>query len=84
LIILRGDTDLLALSLAQRQSLSLMSLQLDETAYAVNLMPKGFGDELFPWILLPVILGEGALAIWLLVVGVNSTKWNAVAAARTT
>ena len=46
----------------------------------VNFMPKGFGDDLFPWILLPVILGEGALALWLLIVGVNPTRWNAITA----
>jgi Domain of unknown function (DUF4386) len=48
----------------------------------VNFMPKGFGDELFPWILLPVLIGEGALALWLLIVGLDSTKWDAIAARR--
>jgi hypothetical protein len=47
----------------------------------VSLMPKGFGNDLFPWILLPVLLAEGALAFWLLIVGLNSTKWNAIAEA---
>jgi Domain of unknown function (DUF4386) len=48
----------------------------------VSFMPQGFGDFLFPWILLPVILGEGALALWLLFVGVDSSKWNEIAEAR--
>ncbi len=48
----------------------------------VDFMPRGFGGSLFPWILLPVILGEGALALWLLIVGVNSSKWTDIAAAR--
>jgi hypothetical protein len=46
----------------------------------VTFMPKGFGDDLFPWILLPVMLGEGALALWLLIVGLNPRKWDEVAA----
>jgi hypothetical protein len=48
----------------------------------VNFMPPGFGEYLFPWILLPVILGEGALALWLLIIGINPTKWNEIAAAQ--
>ena len=46
----------------------------------VAFMPKGFGDDLFPWIFLPIIVGEGALALWLLIVGVDLEKWNAIAA----
>jgi|SRR5450631_606979 hypothetical protein len=48
----------------------------------VAFMPKGFGDDLFPWILLPCLLAEGALALWLLIVGVNSSRWNEIAEAR--
>ena len=33
-----------------------------------------------PAILAPCLLGEGALALWMLIVGVNETKWRAVAA----
>jgi hypothetical protein len=33
-----------------------------------------------PVILLPCLVGEGALALWLLVVGVNEAKWREVAA----
>jgi hypothetical protein len=46
----------------------------------VNFMPKGFGDNLFPWILLPCLLAEGTLAFWLLIVGVDSSAWQALAA----
>jgi hypothetical protein len=34
---------------------------------------------LSPAILLPCLLGEGALALWLLIVGVNEAKWRASA-----
>jgi hypothetical protein len=34
---------------------------------------------LSPYILYPCVIGEGALALWLLIVGVNETKWLAVA-----
>jgi hypothetical protein len=47
----------------------------------VDFMPKGFADWLFPWILLPCALSEAALALWLLVMGVNATKWGQVDAA---
>jgi hypothetical protein len=47
----------------------------------VNFMPPGFGDGLFPWILMPCLLAEGSLSLWLLIVGVNSSKWNEFAKA---
>jgi hypothetical protein len=31
---------------------------------------------LSPFLLLPCLVGEGALALWLLIVGVNETKWR--------
>jgi hypothetical protein len=34
---------------------------------------------LSPVILLPCLIGEGALALWLLIVGVNEAKWRAAA-----
>jgi hypothetical protein len=34
-----------------------------------------------PYLLYPCLVGEGALALWLLIVGVNETKWRAVAGA---
>ena len=45
----------------------------------VVLMPKGFADYLFPWTFLPILVGEGTLALWLLIVGVNAAKWDAIA-----
>ncbi len=62
-------------------------LALAGTCYLVNtfvvLMPKGFADYLFPWIFLPILVGEGTLALWLLIAGVNSAKWDAIAGAQT-
>lgn len=29
-----------------------------------------------PWLLLPGLVGEGALTFWLLAIGLNETKWN--------
>jgi hypothetical protein len=49
----------------------------------VVLMPPGFGDYLFPWIFVPIVIGEGALALWLLIAGVNSAKWDAIACSQT-
>ncbi len=48
----------------------------------VDFMPKGYGDSLFPWILMPSLVGESILALWLLLIGVDSSKWNEIAAAR--
>ena len=45
-------------------------------SYAYFLAP---GLTIFPYILYPSLIGEGALCLWLLVVGVNETKWRAVA-----
>ena len=43
----------------------------------VNFMPAGFGEGLFPWVLMPSLLAETSLALWLLIVGVNAAKWSA-------
>ena len=32
--------------------------------------------SLGPWLLLPGFIGEGALALWLLIVGLNETGWK--------
>ncbi|MFT3727426.1 MAG: DUF4386 domain-containing protein [Terricaulis sp.] len=37
--------------------------------------------DFFPWILLPGLLGEGGLTLWLLIFGINAEKWQARAAA---
>ena len=34
--------------------------------------------DLYPWILLPGFLGEAALTLWLIFVGLNPSKWNQV------
>ena len=34
------------------------------------------GVDFYPWILLPGLLGEGGLTLWLLVVGVDAAKWE--------
>ncbi len=58
-------------------------MALAGTCYLLNtivvLMPKGFADYLFPWTFLPILVGEGTLALWLLIVGVNAAKWDAIA-----
>jgi hypothetical protein len=38
------------------------------------------GLPVFPWILYPCLVGEGAVTLWLIVVGVDETKWRAAAA----
>jgi hypothetical protein len=38
-------------------------------------------SSLFPWILLPGFLAEGALTLWLLIVGVDPERWFAAQAA---
>jgi len=52
------------------------------TNSVVIFMPKGFADGLFPWILMPCLVAEGAMALWLTIFGVNSVKWHQLAAAR--
>ena len=44
--------------------------------FALILSPS-LADVLFPTAMLPVLLGEGSLCLWLLVKGVNETKWRA-------
>ena len=41
---------------------------------AINLMFPAL--SLFPWILLPGLIGEGGLTLWLLFVGLNVSKWQ--------
>jgi len=48
----------------------------------VNFMPPGFGDGLFPWILMPCLLAEVAMSLWLTIVGLNARKWHDLVAAR--
>jgi hypothetical protein len=44
-----------------------------------NLLSPPLGRSLFPYVLLPGMLGEGSLTLWLLLVGVNVGRWKAQA-----
>lgn len=59
-----------------------MLLGLAGICYQINsfvaLMPKGFGEFLYPWSFLPILIGEGTLALWLLLAGINSARWEAL------
>jgi hypothetical protein len=54
-------------------------LLIDAAAYAVygfaDLLVPAFAAQLVPWIQLPALLSEGALCLWLLVVGVRTDRW---------
>ncbi|MGZ9099104.1 MAG: DUF4386 domain-containing protein [Brevundimonas sp.] len=41
------------------------------------LFAPAFGRMMDPWILLPVLVGESALCLWLLLKGVNVKRWQA-------
>jgi len=47
-------------------------------SYARFLAPA---PSVFPYIQYPCLVGEGALALWPLIVGINETKWLAAVAA---
>jgi hypothetical protein len=48
--------------------------------YLANSFAYFFAPHLLSvYLLLPCLVGEGALALWLLIVGVNEAKWRAVA-----
>ena len=55
-------------------------LAIDALAYLVysftNLLAPGFAAHLVPWIQLPALFCEGALCLWLLVVGVDGERWQ--------
>jgi len=40
-----------------------------------------FAESLYPWVLGPGIIGEGALTLWLLAIGVDVPKWHEQAGA---
>ncbi len=50
-------------------------------SFALILSPS-LADRLFPAILLPAFVGEASLCLWLIVKGVNVSKWNARASAK--
>jgi hypothetical protein len=41
-----------------------------------NFLSPAFADHLFPYILWPGLLGEGSVTLWLLVMGVNASRWK--------
>jgi Domain of unknown function (DUF4386) len=55
-------------------------LAIDGVAYLLysfaDLVVPGFAAHLVPWIQLPALIGEGALCLWLLVVGVDVGRWT--------
>ena len=59
-------------------------LAIDGLAYLIysftQILAPGFATILVPWIQLPAPLGEGALSLWLLVLGVNTQRWTTTAA----
>lgn len=42
-----------------------------------ELFAPAFAEVITPWILIPPLIGEGALCLWLLVMGVNVETWRA-------
>jgi len=55
-------------------------LAIDGLAYLIysftQILAPGFAAVLVPWIQLPAPLAEGALSLWLLVLGVNTERWT--------
>ena len=55
-------------------------LQIAGFCYLINsfalLLAPSFADLLFPGILLPALVGELSLCLWLIVRGVNESKWK--------
>lgn len=55
-------------------------LAIDGAAYLIysftDILSPGSAADLVPWIQFPALVGEGAFCLWLLVVGVNSERWN--------
>lgn len=41
------------------------------------LFAPSFGQAISPWILLPVLIGEATLCLWLLLMGVDRKRWQA-------
>ena len=50
------------------------------TCYIVNsfnhFLPFGLSAPLYPYILLPGLVGEGALTLWLLIAGISPQRWD--------
>lgn len=60
-------------------------MMLAGVAYIFNtvagVLAPDFARLLYPWYLLPALPAEGGVTLWLLIMGVNSEKWRAQAAA---
>jgi hypothetical protein len=41
-----------------------------------DMLAPGFAAHLVPWAQLPILLGEGSLCLWLLIVGLNVERWR--------
>ena len=67
------------------RSLALLSLALSLVSNVVSLatltqlFAPPFADFLFPYVLLPSLIAETSLAVWLTLFGVNDEKWRAIA-----
>jgi len=63
-------------------------MQIAGLSYLVNsfalLLAPTFSDRIFPAILIPALVGEASLCLWLLVRGVNVEKWRPQAGAQLT
>lgn len=61
-------------------------MQIAGLCYLTNsfalLLAPAFANRIFPAILMPALVGEGSLCLWLLVKGVNVEKWKLQAALR--
>ena len=57
-----------------------LALTVAGVCYVTNsvtgLLAPDVASGLFPWILLPGFLAEGALTLWLLIVGANESRWT--------
>jgi hypothetical protein len=55
-------------------------LAIDGLAYLcysfTDILAPDAAAHLVPWIQLPALVGEGALCLWLLAVGINLDRWN--------
>jgi uncharacterized protein DUF4386 len=58
-------------------------LAVDGAAYLLYsftfVLAPGFAAQLVPWIQLPALVGEGSLCLWLLLVGIDVTRWHKAA-----
>ena len=61
-------------------------MQIAGVSYLTNsfalILSPSLADRLFPAILLPALVGEASLCLWLLAKGVNVSKWKARASAK--